>query len=208
MFCGNVLGWFIEFMKVIWFALWCVNFFNNDNDYTATVTWISVFDPGSWTVQSLFSKKKKKKNGWEMFLLKEREREKQFCKRAKSSVNCDGLLIRLAPEAVRVTGSIVIKWQVVSPSVYIMISVLKCNLSELSAWTQPRSGVHRGSAYFNTTCYRVPWYCPPIRQSHACFPNQQHKCTHTHTCTHNHSHKHMDSGVRKSKKILFSIFLI
>lgn len=51
--------------------------------------------------------KKKKKNGWEVFLLK--EREKHFCKRAKSSVNCDGLLIRLAPEAVRVTGSIVIK---------------------------------------------------------------------------------------------------
>lgn len=168
------------------------------------------FSVWSWFMNCAkpFLKKKKKKNGWEMFLLKEREREKHFCKRAKSSVNCDGLLIRLAPEAVRVTGSIVIKWQVVSPSVYIMISVLKCNLSELSAWTQPRSGVHRGSAYFNTTCYRVPWYCPPIRQSHACFPNQQHKCTHTHTCTHNHSHKHMDSGVRKSKKILFSIFLI
>lgn len=51
----------------------------------------------------------------------------------------DGLLICITPEAVRVTGSIVIKWQDVSPSVYIIISVLKCNLSELSAWTQPRS---------------------------------------------------------------------
>jgi len=52
---------------------------------------------------------RKKKKGWEMFLLNEREEEKHFCKRAKSSVNCDGLLICLAPEAVRVTGPIVIK---------------------------------------------------------------------------------------------------
>lgn len=43
-----------------------------------------------------------------MFLLNERE-EENTCKRAKPSVNCDGLLICLAPEAVRVTGSIVIK---------------------------------------------------------------------------------------------------
>ncbi len=40
-------------MQVICFAFWCVNIFNNDDDYSATVTWISVFDPGFWTVQSL-----------------------------------------------------------------------------------------------------------------------------------------------------------
>lgn len=80
---------------------------------------MSVFDPNSWTQKSygrLFFWKKKINH---------------FC--------CDGLLICLAPEAICVTGSIVIKWQLVSPSVYIIILVLQCNLSELSAWTQPRS---------------------------------------------------------------------
>lgn len=104
---------------------------------------------------------------------------RQFFWKKEKKINhfcCDGLLICLAPEAVCVTGSIVIKWQVVSHSVYIIISVLQCNLSELSAWTQPRS---RSTEVVCTTKHAAYILHQSDSHMHA-FKNS----TNTHTNTH------------------------